>query len=187
MPSREDRQDRGFTLLEVLLVVSLLALLVQVTAVNLGAFVPGWRIRAESKRLATRLSFLASEARLQGSTFVLEFDLDRERIRTLLPPDFSKALINQKTPPMLRTDWDYLDEPLVLESIKLGTSGNEKTTGKVKIPFRPMGTTVDAIIILADPQQERIRKYLRLHGLDAKVEVSDEELDLPEVTDNDFI
>jgi prepilin-type N-terminal cleavage/methylation domain-containing protein len=183
----ERLDDRGFTLLEILLVVSLLAMLVQVAALNIGTLLPEWRLRSVSQRLATRMNFLASEARIQGTTYKLQFDLDRNRVRTLLPPDLSQALAGEETPEMLKSEWDYLDDPLVIEEIKVGTDDRGIETGIITIPFRPRGTSVDAIIILADPNFEQVRKYLRLQGLNAQVEISDEEISLPRVTDNDFI
>ncbi len=180
------RRDGGFTLLELMVVVAIMALATRLVFLNAGAFIPSWQLNAQARKLASRISFLASEARIQGRTMGLEFDLDSQSVRTNLPPDYSLALVDETSPPQLSTDWRRLDRPLVVASIEIGTKGNLFRSGSVVLPFSPLGTTVDAAILLKNPNYEKMEITLLVHGLTGEVEILPGENHLEEVTENDF-
>jgi len=181
-----DRRDRGFTLLELMVVVAIMALATRLVFLNAGAFIPGWQMNAQARKLASRISFLASEARIQGRRMGLEFDLDSESMRTNLPPDYTLALIGEVTPPQLSTDWHRLDPPLQIESIEIAMKGNIFRNGTVILPFSALGTTVDAAIFIRNPNYESMEVTLLVHGLTGEVEILPGEVHLVEVTEHDF-
>ncbi len=180
------RRDKGFTLLELMVVIAIMALATRLVFLNAGAFIPSWQLNSEARRLASRISFLASEARIQGRRMGLEFDLDRECLRTNLPADYTLALVDEATPPQLSTDWRRLDPPLVIDSIEIAAKGNIYKSGRVVLPFSPLGTTVEAAIFLRNPNYENLETTLLVHGLTGEVEVLPGEIHLEEVTENDF-
>lgn len=180
------RREEGFTLLELMVVVAIMALAIRLVFLNAGAFIPSWQLNAQARKLASRISFLASEARIQGRTMGLEFNLDTQAVRTNLPPDYSLALVDEETPPQLSTDWRRLDPPLVVQSIEIATKGNLYRGGSVVLPFSPLGTTVDTAILLKNPNYENMETTLLVHGLTGEVEILPGEVHLEEVTENDF-
>lgn len=184
---RADPEGRdGFTLVEIMVVVALLALASRLVLVNAGAFIPGWQMNAESRKMSSRIGFLASEARLQGRRFGLEIDLDEHAFRTLLPPDFSLAMVDEEVPPMLALEWQRLEKPIEFGFIEIGTKGQVYRSGRVVLPFDALGTTVEAAIHLKNPNHEKVKTTLLVHGLTAEVDLIPGESHLQEVTEHAF-
>jgi prepilin-type N-terminal cleavage/methylation domain-containing protein len=77
----------GFTLIELMVVVTILAILVRVVVLNAGAMIPGMQIEGDAKKLAAMLKFVRTEAMLQGKAYRLELDLNQSRYRMVLPPE----------------------------------------------------------------------------------------------------
>lgn len=176
----------GFTLVEIMIVIALLALATRMVVLNADAFLPGWQLNAEARKMSSRIGFLASEARLQGRRFGLEIDLDTHSFRTLLPPDFSLAMVDEEIPPMLAMDWQRLEGEIQFGYIEIGTKGQLYRSGRVVLPFDALGTTVEAAIHLKNPTHEKIKTTLVVHGLTAEVDLEPGEFHLQEVTEHAF-
>ena len=169
-----------------MLVVAIMALAAKLVFMNAGLFIPSWQMNGEARKLATQMTYVASEAKMQGRTLKIEFDIDNSAYRILLPPDFGLALVDEKEPPMLPTNWVYLDEPVKIDWIEIGTKDQHYTDGKVIIAFDPLGTSVDAGIHLVNPNEEGIDVTLILHGITSLVDIEKGEVFLKEINENAF-
>ena len=80
-PRRAAPQAGGFTLIELIVAISLVALLVGIIAPNLGALVPSARLDGSSKDIKAKLTMIRSESRIQAKRMEMEFDLDNAQYR----------------------------------------------------------------------------------------------------------
>ena len=79
------RDESGFTLIELLIVVTILGLVARLVVVNYGAMVPGSQLDADAAKLVSIVETARIEATLRLRTMKVEFDLDLERFRLILP------------------------------------------------------------------------------------------------------
>ena len=77
----------GFTLMEVLVTLTVMALVFAIVVPNLSTFVPEARLEGSGKRILRELDWVRSEARIQGKRMSMDFDLDRARWRIVYPPE----------------------------------------------------------------------------------------------------
>ena len=145
---RDDRRHpAGFTLIEVLVVVAILALIAQLVVANIGAMVPRTVLDSTANQLMARLEFLRTEAMLQGKTYTLELDIDNERYRVVLPPE--ERLVSTQTieESGIELDWTYLDERVDLFEHRY-TLGPVRRNGRLKIEFDANGFTSDQLLAM---------------------------------------
>ena len=105
----EQRSDAGFTLIEIMVVVGILALSVRLVTSNLGALIPATVLDSEANQIISSIEFLRSEAQLQSKVFKVEFDLDRHRWRIVMPPE-DRLVSTQTVEENVPLQWQYLDE-----------------------------------------------------------------------------
>ncbi len=90
---------RGFTLIEIMVVLMLIALVVTLTAVSLGQGLSGSRVRAASRDLVAALRYTRGQAIVSQSEQVLELDLEHftytapKRKPVELPKDMELRLL----------------------------------------------------------------------------------------------
>jgi general secretion pathway protein H len=90
---------RGFTLVEIMVVLMLVALLVTVAAVSLGQGLSGTKVRAASRDLVAALRYTRGQAIVSQSEQVLEVDLENftytapKRDAVELPKDMELRLL----------------------------------------------------------------------------------------------
>ena len=77
------RRERGFTLIEILVVLAFIALLTGLAALSAGA--AGSPVTREARRLAATLQLAADESRLQGRVLGLRFQHDGYSYLELVP------------------------------------------------------------------------------------------------------
>ena len=94
----------GFTLLELLVVITMIALATAIVAPNLGAFVPQMRLEGSGKELVRTLDWVRSEARIRAVRMSIELDLDHARWRTVQPPEMRLTLDQE---PETLEEWSF--------------------------------------------------------------------------------
>jgi general secretion pathway protein H len=102
------RRSKGFTLIEVLVVMSIMALLMTAVPIMIAAL-PGAQLRAAADDMADRLKGLHGEALRRGATMALTFDLGARSFRISTDPVPHKLAgvvdrVELKTPTALRPD-----------------------------------------------------------------------------------
>lgn len=90
-PPRPDRPTPGFTLIEIILVLAILAAVLAVSAPSLGRFFRGRNLDSEAYRLMALTRHAQDRAVTEGIPMILWLDLDARRYGLLADPVWSIA------------------------------------------------------------------------------------------------
>lgn len=165
---RDAARDAGFTLIEIMVVIAILAILARLGLNNLGALVPETVLDSESQRLMSAIEYLRSEAQLQGKTYKLELDLDGGRYREIWPPEM-KVTIDQD-PKQLeekRLQWTVFDpRARIIGYAVIGEPTLRK--GRVEIVLDRNGNTADQMIFvrMKDDDLKQMVWTIQVRGLE---------------------
>jgi prepilin-type N-terminal cleavage/methylation domain-containing protein len=165
----------GFTLMEVLVTLTVIALTFAIVVPNLSSYVPEARLEGSGKRILRELDWVRSEARIQGKRMTMEFDLEHARWRIVYPPE-QKLTRDQDlwTLEERPEDWIPLETDVVFEG-----AGDGKTHrghhGIYRLVFDEYGFTADQIIVLKLSTDPAMVWSLVIHGLTGRVDVEKSE------------
>jgi prepilin-type N-terminal cleavage/methylation domain-containing protein len=160
---------RGFTLVELVVVIAIAGLLFQIVTANLGAMIPSHALDSACAQIVGQLDFLRSEARLQGKTYQLELDLDHNRYRSVLPPE-DLALAEERSGQTFDLGWTELGERVRLLSCAVA-GGPEFRNGTFPIAFDANGFTADQTIHLVHTTDPKMLWTIQLRGLTGQAEI----------------
>ena len=164
----------GFTLMEVLVTLTVVALTFAIVVPNLSAFLPEARLEGSGKRILRELDWVRSEARIQGKRMSMEFDLERARWRIVYPPE-QKLTRDQDvwTLEERPDDWIPLETDVVFEGA--GDAKGRGHHGVYRLVFDEYGFTADQVIALKLVSDPNMVWSLAIHGLTGRVEVEKKE------------
>ena len=169
-------RQSGFTLIELMIVVAIMALMVQVVMVNMGAMIPSSALDSVAAKIQSQLDFLRSEAKIQGKPYALEIDLDNSRCRLVIPQE--ELLVSSQTAAEgsgLELRWKPLDDDgwVVISGYSAGDQATMRK-GRVKIIFDDNGFTADQTLYfkLADDDDEKMIWTVHLWGLNGTTRYS---------------
>ena len=191
---RQDQQTAGssarlastaFTLIELLVVIAILGLMTNMIMPSLMDDVPETEIRAEANKLATRLSFLRSEARLQGETYGIEIDNRKGRYRITGPAEKILVRDNEDTPKALQLSWVYLPEQVYFSGIQVG-QGADANRAETRIDFDARGRTPQRILYLSHRSDKKLLYSVVVPPLTGLIEVTKDKVFFPTAFDSDF-
>lgn len=171
--SRGDRQApaAGFTLLELLVTVTLIALVFAIVAPNLGAFLPAAKLDSTCSQLVSRLDWLRSEARIQGKRMVFEIDLQKARWRLIYPPE--QQLTRDQDAWTLEEQPDHWRE--LEPGVQFLGAGDPNTglvrAGKYQVVFDANGFTGDQVIAIKLEDDPKLVWSIVLHGLSGRCRI----------------
>lgn len=159
--------DAGFTLMEVLVTLTVIALVFAIVVPNLGALVPSARLEGSGKQILRQLDWLRSEARIQGKPMSIDFDLDRNRWRIVWPPE-QKLTRDQDewTLEERPDDWTPLEKDVVFSGVGDARNGLAQR-GVYRLTFDEYGFTADQLLLLrleSDPEMVWSMTILGLSG-----------------------
>jgi prepilin-type N-terminal cleavage/methylation domain-containing protein len=161
----------GFTMLEVLVTVGIIALISTLVLGNLGAFVPKARLDASANLLARNIDLLRSEARIQSRRYVLQLDLKNSRWRRVTPAERQLTLDDSQ----LSVEPEYEDWSPFERSVKLVGAGNAVEgmvrDGLFAISFDENGQTADQIVSFSLTDDPKMVWTLQIRGLTGRCEV----------------
>jgi prepilin-type N-terminal cleavage/methylation domain-containing protein len=165
----------GFTLMEVLVTLTVIALLFALVIPNLGAFVPTARLQGSGKQLLRTIDWARSEARIQARPMALELDLERARWRVVLPPEL-RLTRDQNEEELMEwsLEWNALESGVVFSAAGDAKHGPAKK-GVYRIEFDPHGFSSDQIVVLRMPNEPKLVWALTLRGLTGVVTVFESE------------
>lgn len=175
----------GFTLIEILVVLTLIGLITSMLVPNLGAFVPRAKLDAAAKILTANIDFLRSEARIQGKRYALELDLDRGSWRRVFPPE--DRLTTEQDVQSLEPrheEWTRLQDGVRILTAGNGNEGMAKG-GTFALTFDHNGQTGDQTIVLQLADDASMTWTVNVRGLTGQcdiIESFDGKQHLPEET-----
>ena len=165
----------GFTLMELLVTMTVLALVFAIVVPNLGAIVPSARLEGNGKQILRQLDWVRSEARIQGKPMSLDFDLDKQRWRIVFPPE--QQLTRDQDEWTLEErpdDWTPLEKDVVFAGIGDARNGLA-SRGTYRLVFDEYGFTADQQIVLKLQSDPDMVWSLMLMGLSGRTEVEQSE------------
>ncbi len=145
----------GFTLIELMVVVIILAMVAGVSAISWQALVPNQALNTQVRNLSEVLYGTRSEAIARNRVFKIFYDLDQERYWVQTPyrlegEGFATA---EDEPRILTNETNLASEGITIESI---TYDDETyTDGIVYIRFDPLGASSYHTIVVYQAQFER--------------------------------
>ncbi len=165
------RREAGFTLIEVMVVVTIVAIAAQIVTVNLGALVPSTLLDSESKKLMGTIDYLRSESQLRSETFKLEFDLDLNAYRIIFPEEM-RLTSDQFIKEDLAIAWTGLDERVQFGGFSIA-GGRTQRSGRFQISFDEHGYTADQVVFLKLNNEDMAEMVwtIQLRGLDRKTKL----------------
>ena len=166
---------RGFTLVEIMIVLGLIGMMMAMVVPNLGILVPSARLRGSGTELQRNLDLLRSEARIQSKRIAMEFDLDKRRWRAVYPPEQMLTRDQDATTLEEKVDnWLELQDDVVFAGVDTGTQMFTRAT--YRLVFDEFGFTNDQIVHLrleSDPTETWSLTLMGLSGRSVVTETSD--------------
>lgn len=172
-------RSAGFTLMELIVAISLVALLVGIIVPNLGSLIPTARLDGSSKDIQSKLTMIHSEARIQAKRMEMEFDLENARFRTILPPEdrltSEQVVYDDAEVPEEDKDWIDLADGVIFAGAGDAKSG-VITKGKYRLIFDEYGFTADQVIAVRLVDDETMVWSVSIQGLTGNIEIEESEL-----------
>lgn len=165
----------GFTIIELLVTLMIVALLFAIVVPNLGALVPSARLRGSGSQILRQLDWVRSEARIQGKRMVMEFDLEHAMWRIVLPPE--QRLTRDQDESILE---ERPEEFVGLETdVRFVGAGDGKagltSKGLYRIVFDEYGFTGDQVLVLGLQSDPQLTWTMTIQGLNGRVDVHESE------------
>jgi prepilin-type N-terminal cleavage/methylation domain-containing protein len=156
----------GFTLIELIAVIVILALMFGLIVPNLDRISPKYSIRAVARRIASTIEEVRSQAAWEGKTFSIVYDLDEQGYWILMPQQLDEE--GNPTGEEREILGGKAEKPLEgvkIESVML--PDNEQITGGlVTIDVTQYGTAGSHIVCLTNEEGEKVSiKFNALLGV----------------------
>lgn len=197
--SSRPRHNRGFTLLEVMVVLGIVVALVAMAIPRLSG--SNNQMRQTVRKLSSITRQLQNTAKLKGAVYRIAIDLkdgpkangqefwiEASSARTVLTPEemndrpLDKDKKDEEKPPSLFSPDPKMMKPVVLpggmhiEGVELKRHEGEITSGKAYIHFFPQGLADEAVIHLRGG--EKLVWSLVIHPLTGKTDIATERVTL---------
>ena len=137
---------RGFTLVEMLAVILVIALIATMVAVNWQSMLPRAELHSAVRTLAAMIQSAHSEAISRNAVFRIEYDLDKHRYRETTPFKRDGTGMAARDEDRLTLPWTPLPSSVRFSRVEI--DGNDYTTGIVFVRFDPLGAASDHIVTL---------------------------------------
>lgn len=165
--------QRGFTLLELLVTMTMMALVFAMVVPNLGAFVPSAKLRGSGTQLLRTIDWARSEARIQARRMSIELDLDHARWRVVHPPEMRLTRDEDERDLAEWTfEWTALEDGVVF-----GGAGDARrglaTKNMYRMEFDEHGFSSDQVIELALSSDPKLIWGLSMRGLTGNTTVTE--------------
>lgn len=84
-PAERGQREAGITLLEMVVVLTILALLVGLVGPSIGHWADDWKVRGAAERVAQTIRYARTRAVFEQRTYLVELDPRENRVRVLEP------------------------------------------------------------------------------------------------------
>jgi len=143
----------GFTLVELLAVIIVLALIATLVTINWRAILPRTQLHSAVRSLGAVLQGTRSDAIARNAIFDVQYDLDEHRYRVVTPFRAGGGLAPTAEDRQALA-WQDLPTSVRFRSITIGTEMYEK--GLIFVRFDPLGSASGHVIVLAQPADDNM-------------------------------
>jgi type II secretion system protein H len=177
------RARAGFSLIEMMGVLVILALVATIVSVNWNAILPKANLHAAVRNLATTLSGTRSEAIARNATFQIQYDLDQHRYRVMTPfrVDGQGLAVGDEDRRALQ--WTQLPNGVQFQVVTI--DGVEYKKGLVYVRFDALGTASGHTIVLVQLPYEN-RYTIEVQGLLGLIDYHEGVYSRPPPKEGDF-
>lgn len=132
-------ESRGFTFIELMVVVAIMGLLLGFVVLRLDDMVPSSRLSAAARQVASHVGMARGEAVAAGKVHAIAYDLTRQQYAVLTPPDPEEVEAGRyKADELLPLEWETLPSGVTLVDVDLGDRA--LSSGLLTLRFTPLGT-----------------------------------------------
>ena len=149
------RRERGFTLIELIVVVGMIGLMFGVVFLKLDVLLPGERLKASARQLASHLDRAFHHAVVSGFPVRFEYDIDHRAYRFLVPFELEedgRTIRGEGETEIL--DWTQLPDGVRIADVVIG-DGETLNGGVVFVTFEPRGVATPHVVHLASGDPEK--------------------------------
>lgn len=184
IPRRSRRAARGFTLVEISVVVLIVALVLTTATVRLDNVLPTSRGESAARQLLSQLDLARTAAVAYGGPYAVELDLEGDRFRIVTPRDEDGRLARD---PEQRAalGWHELPSGVHFGGV-LDSSGQSLERGVYGLQFDPRGSAQDLYIYLENDAGPRYTLTVRILALTGASKVLHERYVPAPVTEADL-
>lgn len=148
--ARPPISPRGFTLIELCVVLVLVALVLSITLPRYGGILTRGTLRSEARRLSAAARYLSSEAARTGRTHYLNFDVGKDTYWVTADEGGGKPV--EQTGPLAESY--VLTDGFLFKDVTMPGKG-QKSRGMQRIGFYAHGENDEAVVHLADFAKKR--------------------------------
>lgn len=140
-PHRWARPETGVTLLELLVVLTILSLMVSLVAPRVGRSVESWKLRSAAERVAQTLSYARTRALYEQRYYLVEIRSEGNLVRLLGP---ASGLVREYALP---------------SDIRWEEEGNPASPS-MRLVFSPSGAVEERTLWLRNRQGDKVKIHL---------------------------
>ncbi|MFN0060398.1 MAG: Tfp pilus assembly protein FimT/FimU [Planctomycetota bacterium] len=155
--------QRGFTLLEMILVITILGALMAMVLPSLEGISPKYRLRSAARTVGSSINWAKSLAGGLAKTHVLHYDLETQQFWIIQPPRFDQdpEMPYDERDTFLPTD---LPEHIKIKHVVM-PDGTVHDSGGVDVPVDSLGYFGSHIVVLINEDERLLSvKYNALVG-----------------------
>lgn len=179
---------RGFTLVELMAVIVIIAMATAIVAINADYVTPSAALRSEARRIVSRFLLARLYAVSNGKTYTLvyEFNEDEALVWTLMPEkeDEEGHLIEEERE-IVGGAADRLHDAVSLVAVLLPDETIYENEAHVEIDVDPYGDSGSHIVVLARKDKPDQKIWIKMDALTGIVTYHNEEVSFFPVTEEE--
>jgi prepilin-type N-terminal cleavage/methylation domain-containing protein len=161
-------KDRGFSLIELVIVLVLISLSVALVAPSLSRFAKRVELKAAAQKISGILRYFRSESIQKGKVYQVQFDADRREVRVQALEEEGEGDKEDEVAKVLKKSY-FLPEGIQMKEVKIPSA--EFPSDVPAIEFYPNGGSNGGSVILEAEEQKGYR--IRVQFLTGIVEVGE--------------